>query len=57
MVAPGGTHGRGSGRIGPHREGPEGPGLDPQLQRLVDAWPSLPEPIRRAVAALIDAAN
>lgn len=56
-VTPRGTRGRGSGRIGPHREGPGLPALDPQLQRLVDAWPSLPEPIRRAVAALIDAAH
>jgi hypothetical protein len=29
---------------------------DPQLARVVGAWPSLPEPIRRAVLAMIDAA-
>jgi hypothetical protein len=26
---------------------------DPDLQRLIDAWPTLPEPIRRAMLALI----
>ncbi len=30
---------------------------DPDLARLVAAWPSLPEPIRRAVLALIDSAQ
>jgi hypothetical protein len=27
--------------------------LDPDLAKIVAAWPSLPEPIRRAVLALI----
>jgi hypothetical protein len=30
--------------------------LDPGLARVVDAWPALPEPIRRAMLALVDAA-
>jgi hypothetical protein len=30
--------------------------MDPDLQRLIDAWPALPEPIRRAVLALIGTA-
>jgi hypothetical protein len=29
---------------------------DPGLQRLIAAWPTLPEPIRRAVLALIETA-
>jgi hypothetical protein len=29
---------------------------DPDLQRLIDAWPTLPEPIRRAMLALIGTA-
>jgi hypothetical protein len=29
---------------------------DPDLQRLIDAWPTLPESIRRAILALIGAA-
>jgi hypothetical protein len=28
---------------------------DPRLQRLIDAWPRLPEPIRRAVLAPVGA--
>lgn len=27
--------------------------LDPELARVVAAWPTLPEPIRRAVLALV----
>jgi hypothetical protein len=26
---------------------------DPDLTRIIDAWPSLPEPIRRAMLALL----
>jgi hypothetical protein len=26
---------------------------DPDLARLIDAWPSLPDPIRRAMLALV----
>jgi hypothetical protein len=29
--------------------------IDPDLIRIVGAWPTLPEPIRRAVLALIEA--
>jgi hypothetical protein len=40
---------------------PDGDGLptstDPDLARLVAAWPMLPEPIRRAVLALIDSVH
>ena len=28
--------------------------IDPNLARIVDAWPSLPEPIRRAMLALAE---
>lgn len=30
---------------------------DPDLARLAAAWPTLPEPIRAAVRALVDAAR
>lgn len=30
---------------------------DPDLARVVAAWPRLPEPMRRAILALIDAAG
>src|SRR5206468_2935982 len=30
---------------------------NPILARIIDAWPALPEPIRRAVFALVDAAS
>ena len=33
---------------------PAGP-TDPDLARVVAAWPELPEPIRRAVLALVEA--
>jgi hypothetical protein len=33
------------------------PELPPDLARVVAAWPDLPEPIRRAVLALIGAAQ
>jgi hypothetical protein len=28
--------------------------IDPRLARILDAWPTLPEPIRRAMLALIE---
>ena len=28
---------------------------DPRLAKLIGAWPSLPDPIRRAILALVDA--
>ncbi len=34
---------------------PENPVLDRDLARIVDRWPRLPEPIRRAVLALVEA--
>jgi hypothetical protein len=27
--------------------------IDPALARIIDAWPELPEPIRRAMLALV----
>jgi hypothetical protein len=30
------------------------PETDPDLTRVMDAWPGLPEPIRRAILALVD---
>lgn len=32
-------------------------GKDPDLARIVAAWPNLPDPIRRAVLALVDATS
>jgi hypothetical protein len=32
----------------------EPPELPPDLRRVVDAWPQLPDPIRRAVRALVE---
>lgn len=32
---------------------PEGPACDPELAKVVAAWPALAEPIRRAVLALV----
>jgi hypothetical protein len=31
--------------------------LPPDLARVVEAWPQLPEPIRRAVLALVESAG
>jgi hypothetical protein len=28
--------------------------MDPGLVRILDAWPRLPEPIRRAILALVE---
>jgi len=28
--------------------------IDPSLARIIDAWPMLPEPIRRAMVALVE---
>lgn len=30
---------------------------DPDLARLVEAWPELPQPIRAAIVAMVDAAG
>jgi hypothetical protein len=32
-------------------------GNDPDLARILAAWPTLPEPIRRAVLALVESAG
>jgi hypothetical protein len=32
---------------------PDAAGIDPDLARILTAWPRLPKPIRRAVLALI----
>jgi hypothetical protein len=31
-----------------------GPETDPDLARIIAAWPTLPEPIRRAMLALVE---
>jgi hypothetical protein len=31
------------------------PPLDPELSQVVDAWPTLPEPIRRAILSMVEA--
>jgi hypothetical protein len=31
--------------------------IDPDLQRVADTWPTLPDAIRRAVLALVGSAN
>jgi hypothetical protein len=31
--------------------------IDPDLARILDAWPTLAEPIRRAVLALVESAS
>jgi hypothetical protein len=36
---------------------PQAAAIDPDLNRIVAAWPKLPNPIRRAVLALVDAAG
>ena len=38
----------------PPPSGPATPVTDPDLARILDAWPTLPAPIRRAVLALIE---
>jgi hypothetical protein len=30
---------------------------DPDLARILQAWPTLPEPIRRAILALVESAG
>jgi hypothetical protein len=35
---------------------PKPPAADPGLAKIIDAWPALPDPIRRAVLALADSA-
>ena len=33
------------------------PNLPPELEKIVTAWPTLPEPIRRAMLAILEAAT
>jgi hypothetical protein len=33
------------------------PKIDPNMQRILDAWPTLPEAIRAGILAMIDAAR
>ena len=39
------------------RFGAQTPQIDPDLQHLNDAWPSLPQPIRDALVAMVRAVN
>ena len=41
----------------PHRAPTKTSALDPDLARLIDAWPTLPDPIKAAVLALLDSAR
>jgi hypothetical protein len=40
----------------PPSTSPPARSLDPDLARVVDAWPALPEPIRRVIRAAVEAA-
>jgi hypothetical protein len=42
---------------GHEKKGPAAAYRDADLARLVNAWPSLPEPIRRAILALVASAG
>ena len=37
--------------------GPENASIDPDLRAVVDAWPTLPEPVRVGIVALVRAAQ
>ena len=37
----------------PKKDDAKSDALDPELAKIVAAWPSLPEPIRRAVVAFV----
>jgi hypothetical protein len=39
--------------VAPSISPPAGP-VDPDLVRMLDAWPGLPDPIRRAIVALVE---
>jgi hypothetical protein len=54
MPAPG-TTGRGAAESGAF--GPEGAPIDADLQAIVDAWPTLPEPVRVGIQAMVRAAQ
>jgi hypothetical protein len=49
------TSGKGPSSVA--RQLPRTVGPDPDLARLLDAWPRLPEPIRRAILALVMTAH
>ena len=38
-----------------HRNRPENPSQDADLRRLVEAWPTLPDPVRAGIVAMIEA--
>ncbi len=31
--------------------------IDPDLQRLIDSWPNLPEAVKAGIAAMVNASN
>ncbi len=37
-----------------HRNGTENPPQDPDLRRVVEAWPTLPAPIRAGIVAMVE---
>jgi hypothetical protein len=43
----------GESETAPPAAPPEDPAADPDLARIVAAWPDLPEPIRRAMLAMV----
>ena len=53
-LAPPPAVGRSAGRSDDESEGGND---DPDLSRLLAAWPTLPEPIRRAMLAILEAAT
>ena len=53
-LAPPPAVGRSAGRSDDESEGGND---DPDLARLIAAWPTLPEPIRRAMLAILEAAT
>ena len=38
-----------------HRNRPENPSQDADLRRVVEAWPTLPDPVRASIVAMIEA--
>jgi hypothetical protein len=55
---PASTSGEPPARLAPQlAPAPAASPVDPDLVRVVDAWPSLPEPIRRAVLALVESSR
>jgi hypothetical protein len=56
---PGNTSGKTAGAIvrALGKPATEAEPLDPALARILDAWPALPEAIRRAMLALVESAS